>query len=535
MDVTELPRALAPWAGPLALFPRDLALAMAPLLPRLAGLLGRSGLSPGDAGEPNGFDGIARRGPYERLLASEWLLLSELPEEFLRRVAASEHAFLRLSRRPPPAGRDIVALFDAGPDQLGVPRIVHMAILIVLAARAARERGSLSWGLLQDESASLHTGLTVASVRAFLESASPRHVTGPEAASWLAAPRVMAASERWLVGAEDLRPAPSRRSASALIVTEPLERDAPHLDVTALAAGDPRGRSARVDRPRERLAVRLLRDPFEAAVAPQVRVPRSVGVDVDAGLVLAQNGRRLYMRGRAGELISLVIPSSPRMPVPPAAIFTPPSGRKVIAVNNDPSVRRTVAVCPGAGRYFTYQLTKTCRRASKSDVEYTWQETAPSASSPVPFPLVPEAGRLRALWFPGPCFFDAQGLIVQLLPGSVARLATGEYAKCPWDTEPPSALPFASIPKDADVFGVFRDPATREVTHAIVVDGSRCRLELFTGARSELLRRTASPIRHVAVLENPRMIAYLTETAEVGVYAVSAGTMVLSTSAGEAP
>lgn len=532
MDVTALPRALAPWAEPLSLFPPELALALAPLLPRLAGLLGRSGRSPGDAGDPDGFDGLARRGPYERLLASEWLLLTEAPEEFLRRVAASEHAFLRLAHRPPPAGRDIVALFDAGPDQLGVPRIVHLAILIVLAARAARERGSLSWGVLQDESGSLHTGFTVASARAFLESACPHPVTPADLEAWLAAPRVMAASERWLVGAEDLRPAPARRSASALIVTEPLEPDAPHLDVTALAAGDPRSRSARVERPRERLAVRLLRDPFDAAVAPRVRVPRSAGVDVDAGLVIAQNGRRLYLRGRAGELVSLVIPSSPRMPASPAAIFAPPSGRKVVAVNHDPEAKRTVAVCPDEGGYHGYQLAKSCRRASGSGVHYARRDDSPP-------PAHADTGPLQALWLPdsqGLCFTDAEGRAPRLFRGPTTHDAKGHDAWSRWGSGPPPAIPFAA-PPDTELVGAVRDAGTRKATHALLLDRSRTRLELYAGARSELLRRTSSPIRHVAVLWHPsqKLIAYLTDAGEAGVYSLAAGAMVLSTAAGEAP
>ncbi len=48
---------------------------------------------------PDGYDGIGRRGSYDRLLASEWLIHDELPDEFLRRVVSGEHAFLRRLHR----------------------------------------------------------------------------------------------------------------------------------------------------------------------------------------------------------------------------------------------------------------------------------------------------------------------------------------------------------------------------------------------------------------------------------------------------
>ena len=49
-------------------------------------------------GEPDGYDGIASRGIYERLVTSEWLLADEEPDEFDRRAAMGEHTFTRLAR-----------------------------------------------------------------------------------------------------------------------------------------------------------------------------------------------------------------------------------------------------------------------------------------------------------------------------------------------------------------------------------------------------------------------------------------------------
>ncbi|HSF40711.1 MAG TPA: hypothetical protein VLT87_13030, partial [Thermoanaerobaculia bacterium] len=133
----ELPRPLAPWRPWLAIFPRDLALSLGPVLQRLSFAVGplRMERASGE-GDPDGFDGLAQRGPYERLLPSEWLLADEAPEEFLRRAAGGEHTFLHLARPVPGGSHLSVALFDAGPGQLGSPRIAQLAALIVLARRA---------------------------------------------------------------------------------------------------------------------------------------------------------------------------------------------------------------------------------------------------------------------------------------------------------------------------------------------------------------------------------------------------------------
>jgi hypothetical protein len=100
-------------------------------------------------GEPDGFDGLDRRGSLDRLLPSEWLLAAEAPEEFIRRFEHRELGYLRLSttidRRPQTA----LVLFDTGPDQLGRPRLAQLATLVVLARRSAAVGAELRWGTLQ--------------------------------------------------------------------------------------------------------------------------------------------------------------------------------------------------------------------------------------------------------------------------------------------------------------------------------------------------------------------------------------------------
>lgn len=100
-------------------------------------------------GEPDGYDGISRRGHYERLLLSEWLLADLEPIEFLRRASEGEHNFHSLRKQDPVGGRASLLLFDVGPDQRGAPRLAHLAFAIAFQLRAQRAHAELLWGLLQ--------------------------------------------------------------------------------------------------------------------------------------------------------------------------------------------------------------------------------------------------------------------------------------------------------------------------------------------------------------------------------------------------
>ncbi|HET7867637.1 MAG TPA: hypothetical protein VFL86_24810 [Burkholderiaceae bacterium] len=145
-----LPAALQPWHAWLRWFGPELAVQLGTLVQRLHPLLGRfHGRLQGGEPEPDGLGDLHPRGPYERLLASEWLLADDLPDEFMRRAAMGEHLFLAPRPRGRQAERLIVALFDAGPLQLGAPRLAHLALWILLARRALGAGGELRWGLLQ--------------------------------------------------------------------------------------------------------------------------------------------------------------------------------------------------------------------------------------------------------------------------------------------------------------------------------------------------------------------------------------------------
>lgn len=326
----ELPRPLAPWGPWLAIFPRDLALSLGPVLQRLSFAVGplRMERASGD-GDPDGFDGLDRRGPYERLLASEWLLAEEAPEEFLRRAAGGEHTFLRLARPVPGGSHLSVALFDAGPGQLGSPRIAQLAALIVLARRAEAAGVRFGWGILQEPDEPLVTSVTPASVLRLLQSRTPHEATDAQIAAWherLEGWRE--ADDAWIVGARRLGGLPMGRSASHLQVWDVLDPRVRRVGVTVIRGSFP-PREIALDLPEEEACVRLLRDPFQAAAPP----PRSLAEDLApvSNLLFTSTGSRLLARTASEAILAVFVPNSPRMIPPEPRSYVPSPGERVTA------------------------------------------------------------------------------------------------------------------------------------------------------------------------------------------------------------
>jgi hypothetical protein len=363
--VIALPRHLAPWAPHLALFPEDIALALGPLVIRLSQLIGAARIDHGREGTPDGYDGIDRRGSYDRLLASEWLIHDELPDEFLRRVVSGEHAFLRRLHRHAAAGRRTVALFDNGIDQLGAPRLAHVAALIVLAQRAERARASLAWGILQEQDGALRTSVAEDAVRALVASRSAGRVSDGDIARWLASGGVAGASEIWLIGPERLAEDSWRRQASVLTVSDVLEPAAqPRIKLTVSGSQGLRPRTVTLDVPEQRAAVQLLRDPYGKAVA--ARHKALARVDVRSAMVFSADGRRLHLRTADGGLLTIQIPNSPRATAGRPAVFKPQEGH-VIAIGVSPLNKRPVAVCRHADEAVVHLLHKRGRTASTTE------------------------------------------------------------------------------------------------------------------------------------------------------------------------
>ncbi len=297
-----LPVALRPWARELAVFPLELALALGPALRRLLVALGPLREADGGAGDPDGVADLSRHGTYERLVTGEWLLLDEAPDEFLRRAAMQEHLFLARAHRAPRAGRRSIGLFDAGPEQLGAPRLVHLAALVELCRRAHAAGARFSFGVLQAPGR-LHGIVDPDGVRALLEARTVQPPDASDLADWRAALSLGPEDELVLIGSHSLM----RMNASiTLTVREPLAPDSRALDLALRQPG--RTTALSLELPPADAAVRLLRDPFGAAVQPPT--PDALARPLTA-LLLSHTGRHLF--GRIGtDLLVVPVPGSPR-------------------------------------------------------------------------------------------------------------------------------------------------------------------------------------------------------------------------------
>ncbi|MBM7112976.1 hypothetical protein [Archangium primigenium] len=308
--MTVLPEALRPWAAHLSLFPEELALALGGAVARLAAALGPPRIR-GDAsgGEPQGYDGLTRRGTPDRLLVSEWLLAMEAPDEFVRRAAFGEQAYLRPAFRAPREGRRCVVLLDAGPDQLGAPRIAHLALLVVLARRAEAAGADFLWGVLQ---ASPEEGTTPGVTAATLDTWLKRRRAEPPDEARLGAWReglrgAGAAEEVWLVGSARLGRLRGTEGLSRVAVDEVVAPGPRRLAVEVRPARGP-VRPVVLDLPPVAQCVRLLRDPFGTATA----APRSGFDSPVRSLRFSPEGLRLLLSHADGSVSVLAPPHSPR-------------------------------------------------------------------------------------------------------------------------------------------------------------------------------------------------------------------------------
>ena len=333
--MTALPEPLRPWAATLSLFPVDLALALGTSVARLDVALGAfRARDQGDQGEPEGHDGLTRRGPVERLLLSEWLLALEEPDEFLRRAAYGEQAFLQPAFRQPRAGRCSVALLDAGPEQLGAPRIAHLALLVVLARRAEAAGADFRWGVIQaDAGRGFQTRLDKASLGPWLKQARAEPPTAERLAAWREALEPeQDAGEVWLVGGPRLARLAGVDALSRVGVEEALEPGARRLTVRVEA----RARSARtveLELPPAPLCVRLLRDPFTppAPPRPQKRTSGEPPWSPARSLRFSPDGLRLLLSHEDGSVSSQAVLHSPKATQPRRMRFMPRQGERVVA------------------------------------------------------------------------------------------------------------------------------------------------------------------------------------------------------------
>jgi hypothetical protein len=329
--MSALPEALRPWAAQLSVFPEDLALSVGAHVARLAAAIGSMrARNEVVGGEPHGYDGLTRRGSPERLLISEWLMALEVPDEFVRRAAFGEQAYLQPAFRQPQGGRRTVALLDAGPDQFGSPRIAHLAVLVVLARRAEAAGAGFAWVVLQSSPQTVpFSSVDAGAVGRWLKAVNAAPVTDAQLAAWRESLEWGSSPDDvWLVGGPRLSRLQGSERLSRVVVDEVVVPGTRQLSVEVRPASRP-SRQVVLELPPEPQCVRLVRDPFEAATAAPV-------VDASASPVRAlrfsADGQRLLLAHEDGSVAAQALPQSPRATTPKPRRFFPVRDEALAAV-----------------------------------------------------------------------------------------------------------------------------------------------------------------------------------------------------------
>lgn len=307
--MTALPPALRPWSEALSILDGAVQSSLATWLAPMRALFGPMAIPQrSHTGDPDGYDGITRRGRYDRLLLSEWAVALEVPEEFLRRAVMREHVFTRPAYRTPKGSTRSVALLDVGPMQLGAPRVAHLAALIVLDTRARDHDAHFSFGALQYPDAKpreVH--------RASLSAWSERITWAPAPAdveSWRERLAEDEANDCWLIGAPSLLDVAGELEASLLAVEE-TERDGrAALQLTAHRRGRSTS-SACLVLPAPDVCTKMLRSPL----GPPARVRRTSEPIREHLGPMASNGRRIFLHGTDGSICAHHVPNTSNEPV----------------------------------------------------------------------------------------------------------------------------------------------------------------------------------------------------------------------------
>ncbi|SHH13774.1 hypothetical protein [Massilia sp. CF038] len=263
----QLPAPLQPWHPWLSLFPPDLIEPLGALLLRLHPQIGPLRSAPARADAlPEGVGSIVQRGPYERLLITEWAYADAEPDEFIRRAASGELMFAG----PEPAARQrsrrCLALFDSGPAQLGEPRLLHLVLFILLARRAEEAGALFEWGVLQVPG-KLHGSSDREAIKALLNARTLFAAQAQHIEAWNDVID-SAADDAWVIGAHGSERPPGVRGHIGIARHWLEER----LDVRLTM--HQAVRQFMLDLPPPPLATRLLRSPFETLASnAQVRQP----------------------------------------------------------------------------------------------------------------------------------------------------------------------------------------------------------------------------------------------------------------------
>jgi len=324
-----------------------------------------------------------------------------------------EHLFLRIHHPAPGGSRVSVAVFDAGPGQLGSPRIAQLAALIVLARRAEAAGVRFAWGILQDPEAPLYSDVTETGILRLLQARTPHEATDAQVAAWR--DRVKGWKElddMWLVGPPRLGALPTARGASILQVWDVLEPEVRRVSVKVRRGPGTMPSEVSLELPEDSACVRLLRDPFAAAALPPRRLEHRL--IPASNLVFAANGSKLFARAAGGGLVAFPLPNSPRGDAGAPRQYDPRPGEPPVAVGM--SGKRVVVAVSRGGVLTPWYYEK---RGSGSPggvypvPDGLFQDAEPGDVSPVLQPF---------FWMGGTAFvLDADGALFRLVEAPQGR------------------------------------------------------------------------------------------------------------------
>lgn len=151
MSYNHLPKAFKAWQPWLSWFDESLQPVVADLMSQLNILLGPVKESHWNAQKLfSGLGDVRQRGNYEHLLSSEWLIVEDEPDEFIRRAVNYEHLFLTPLQEKSKANGVIIALFESSILQLGVQRLVHLILMLLLEIRSNNHHSQFYWGVIEN-------------------------------------------------------------------------------------------------------------------------------------------------------------------------------------------------------------------------------------------------------------------------------------------------------------------------------------------------------------------------------------------------
>lgn len=298
----KFPTHLSQWHSLLTLFPEDIAAAFSELLVKLAPLIGDLAHDELDGQtEPDGYSGLTRKVNYERLLLSEWAINEYHPDEFMRKAVSGEHQFLAVSKKEKRQTKVCVALFDCGPTQLGQPRIVQLALLILLARRAEAANAEFLWSVCQDPSLEFFNEVDEHKVRRFLNARSIHSIAQENIES-----KLMSVGDDiddlWIIGHEKLDFLPTDSHFISL-KSEFLNPEILALNITK---ANKNSKQIRLQLPDKANQAQVLRDPFKVRHLQTAATIHSKG-----SWLIGCNGRQVAFQNQLGEVEVYGIPLKP--------------------------------------------------------------------------------------------------------------------------------------------------------------------------------------------------------------------------------